>query len=33
MKQINYFLTRIGVRIFLTRLSVFYPAFRYYKIH
>ena len=33
MKQLSYFFTKIGIRIFLARLSVFYPAFRCYKIH
>jgi hypothetical protein len=33
MKQLSYFFTKIGIRIFLNQMSVFYPAFRYYKIH
>jgi hypothetical protein len=33
MKQLSYFFTKIGIRIFLNRLSVFYPALRCYKIH
>jgi hypothetical protein len=33
MKRLGYFFTKIGIRLFLTRLTAFYPAFRYYKIH
>jgi hypothetical protein len=32
MKQLNYFIKRIGIRLFLARLSAFYPAFKYYKV-
>jgi hypothetical protein len=33
MKQISYFFTRLGIRLFLGKLSVFYPALKCYKIH
>jgi hypothetical protein len=33
MKQLSYFFTKIGIRLFLARLSAFYPALKYYKIH
>jgi hypothetical protein len=32
MKNINYFLLKFSVRLFLPMLSVFYPALKFYKI-
>jgi len=33
MKKIGYFFTKLSVRLFLTRLSAFYPALKGFKIH
>jgi hypothetical protein len=33
MKQLTNFFTNLGIRLFLARLSTFYPSYKNFKIH